>query len=217
MEEKTRLKKTLAWFENKKIIVVLAILLIVYFTVAKILKSTSDIRDSVKDLSQSPKTEIITEVDDYSTKKSVQTIQLVGKVLDDKNNPVSNAKVEIVGIAGENDLTDDSGNFLLHYTYSENTDELELMVSKKHYQSLIQKIEAFSDSKMNLGRLYLSKVSIPNENKRKVPASISSKEKEGSNVEFKDNTFNGAVINNPTGPIEINSTINAKPDTINNE
>ncbi|MCR9099458.1 MAG: carboxypeptidase-like regulatory domain-containing protein [bacterium] len=217
MEEKTRLKKTLAWFENKKIIVVLAIILIVYFTVAKILKSTSDIRNSVKDLSQSPKTEIITEIDDLSTKESVQTIQLVGKVLDDKNNPVSNAKVEVVGLTGEDDFTDASGNFLLHSTYSENRGELELMVSKKHYQSLIQKIETFSDSEVNLGRLYLSKVSIPKENKKKEPASYSSKEKEGSNVEFKENTFNGAVINNPTGPIEINSTINTRPDTINNE
>jgi len=222
MGEKTKLMEAKEWFENKRIFVFLAIFLITYIGIANFLKSTKDIKESVQELTNPiSKEEKIVQDDPQKESISLPSsnieIHLTGKITDDKNYPIQNATVELVGVVEGTNLTDDSGNFILKKEMVNNQDELELMVSKKDFKTVIQKIDFSINKKINLGRIILNASTQEKKNTKSIQNINTgpSTSTNNSKITFEKNTINGNVINNPSGPIEINNTL-AK-DTARNE
>lgn len=224
MEEKTKLKKTKEWFENKTIFVVIAIVLIAVVGIAQLLKASNTIKTSVEDLTKQE------TPSSASTDNEQHTIQLSGKIVDEKNRPISSALIEVVELIGVSSYSDNVGNFILKSTVKKQLTNLELLVSKSNYETFVQKMVNENFDELSLGRIILKpiKKKSPKVVKKKTPRQhIDQTKKEptqqienkgnDNDVILENNTINGNVINNPTGTINIENNFSTPKDTTQND
>lgn len=214
MEEKTKLKKTKEWFENQKIIVVVSIILVAFFTISQIFKASNDIKNSIESLLP-PEKGNATENDILIETEKNQTIEISGKVINKDSQPVKNAKVEIVDLLGNGDYTDDFGNFYIKTNLKEKTSTIEVSVFHESYKIANRKITLDEDGKVYISKIILEKIDKKQKNiVAKKGRSFESEKLEAKTI-FNNTTVNGQIITSPTESIEINNNYVTKKDTIN--
>jgi cytoskeletal protein RodZ len=211
MDEKTKLEKTKRWFENQRLIVILAIVFIAFIAIAQVFEGCKNIKESV-DSFKSTEEETITEKETYE-------LEISGKVVSSKGSALEGAKAEILESLGTISRTDNNGNFILNITLETPIDRIEVAIKKDGYIPYTQKTTIKELKSVHLGIIELQELPStpsPAPTQPKITKTVTPAPTE-NNVNFEGNTFNGNVINNPTGTINIDQTINLTPDTIKNE
>ncbi|MEO1261912.1 MAG: carboxypeptidase-like regulatory domain-containing protein [Bacteroidota bacterium] len=218
MENKTKFKRTKEWFENRWLFVAIAIFFVGFLALSKFLKAAKEMKDLV-----TPEALVTDTLHTVVEKRGTIQIALRGKVLDENQEPIPNASIEIAELIGVTSLTDHFGNFEITSSASIEGTLLELVIMKEGFQTLQKKVSIDQYNHASLGVLILKRKEKtqpkkPTNEPAKAPPRETPSPDKSAKTNFINPEFNNStIITNPTAPIEITNNISLTKDTIKND